>query len=93
MYLRVKMMDISLLSPCNAYCGNCAVYKKGKCLGCKTMGEKRESEGKVFCIIYLCARDRNLTHAQTVHLIHAKNTTKESSQRAIKWVREKLGEH
>jgi hypothetical protein len=51
-------MDLSLLSPYNVYCGNCAVYKRGKCSGCKTMGEKRESEGKVFCDIYLCARDR-----------------------------------
>lgn len=42
------MMDESLLAPCNVYCGNCAVYRKVGCLGCRVMGEKRDSEGKVF---------------------------------------------
>jgi len=37
-------MDTSLLGPCNVYCGNCALPKKGKCLGCA-----EESKNIVAC--------------------------------------------
>lgn len=76
-------MDMSLLSPCNVYCGNCILYKKNKCLGCAKETAKRETGGKVFCDIYLCAKDKKLTtHAPTAKITHAKNTTKESLLRA-----------
>ena len=54
-------MDMRLLSSCNVYCGNCILYKKNKCLGCAKETAKRETEGKVFCDIYLCAKDKKLT--------------------------------
>lgn len=53
-------MNSSLLSPCNYYCGNCIVYKKGKCLGCPRATEKAQAEGRVFCDIALCAKDKKL---------------------------------
>ncbi len=45
------MMDESLLAPCNVYCGNCSVYRRGVCLGCSVLGEKRDRVGWVFCDI------------------------------------------
>jgi hypothetical protein len=86
-------MDESLLAPCNVYCGNCAVYRRGGCLGCRVMGEKREREGGVFCDIYLCARDRRFDACSDCSDYpcekHDKGIFAESY---IGWVREKLGE-
>jgi len=39
-------MDISLLSPCNIYCGNRVLHRKNKCLGCARESEKRKNEEK-----------------------------------------------
>lgn len=54
-------MNTNLLGPCNYYCGNCIVYKKNRCLGCAEATEKAKAEGKVFCDISICARDKKLT--------------------------------
>ena len=87
------MMDESLLAPCNVYCGNCAVDRKVGCLGCRVMGEKRDSEGKVFCDIYLCARDRAFVTCSDSSVYPCEKRDKGIFAGSyIGWVREKLGE-
>ncbi len=93
MYLEVIMMDMGLLSPCNVYCANCVIYKKSKCSGCKIESERRESEGKVFCDIFLCARDRRLvTCSDCASYPCEKHDKGIFAESYIGWVREKLSE-
>jgi hypothetical protein len=87
------MLDKTLLGPCNYYCGNCIVFKKGKCPGCAEASEKAQAEGRVFCDISLCAKDKKLTTCSD-----CKNYPCEKydngifAESFIKWVREKLKE-
>ncbi len=86
-------MDLSLLSPCNVYCGNCVVYKKGKCLGCARESEEAGAKGKVFCDIYLCAKEKKLTACSDCESYPCEKYDKGIfSEGFIKWVREKLKE-
>ena len=75
-------MDTSLLAPCNVYCGNCAVYKKGKCLGCIEESKKTQIKTKVFCDIYSCAKNKNWLHAVSVLVIRMKNMMRAFSLKA-----------
>jgi hypothetical protein len=86
-------MDISLLAPCNVYCGNCALYKKSKCLGCAEESKKAESAGKVFCDIYSCAKDKNLVTCSDCRDYPCEKYDKGIfAESFIKWIREKLKE-
>jgi hypothetical protein len=85
------MMDESLFA-LNVYCGNCAVYRKGGCLGCRAMGEKREKEGRVFCDIFLCTRDRGFVTCSDCSSYPCEKHDKGIFAKSyIGWVREKLG--
>ena len=86
-------MDTSLLAPCNVYCGNCAIYKKGKCLGCAEESKKTEIKTKVFCDIYSCAKDKKLvTCSDCVSYPCEKYDKGIFAESFIKWIREKLKE-
>ncbi len=86
-------MDIGLLSACNVYCGSCAVFKKGRCLGCARESEKRETGGEVFCDIYSCAKGRKLvTCSDCASYPCEKYDEGIFAQSFIKWIREKLKE-
>ena len=87
-------MDRNLLAPCNVYCGNCAVYKKGKCLGCVEQSKKAEAEGKVFCDIYACAKDKKLAACSECVSYPCEKYDKGYlfSESFVKWIREKLKE-
>lgn len=86
-------MYMSLLSPCNVYCGNCALYKRDKCLGCAEESRKAEAEGKVFCDIYSCAKSKKLaTRSDCAIYPCDKYDEGIFSESFIKWIREKLKE-
>jgi len=86
-------MDLRLLGPCNVYCGNCAVYKKGKCLGCKEESEKAGAIGKVFCDIYSCAADKKLSTCSDCTSYPCEKYDKGIfAESFIKWIRDKLKE-
>ncbi|MGQ9545394.1 MAG: hypothetical protein ACUVQX_06360, partial [Candidatus Bathycorpusculaceae bacterium] len=72
-----------LLSPCNVYCGRCAVYKKGKCLGAQKKALKLELMVKFSVIFTYVPKRGNSIHALTVMFTHAKNTIKEYFLRAL----------
>jgi len=82
-----------LLSPCNYYCGNCILYKKKKCFGCAKESEKASVEGKVFCDIYLCAKDKKLAACSDCESYPCEKYDKGIfAESFIKWIREKLRE-
>jgi len=84
-------MDATLLSPCSIYCGNCAVYKPSKCSGCTEESKRAEIAGKVFCDIYLCAKNKQLvTCADCVSYPCEKYDKGIFVESFIKWIREKL---
>lgn len=84
-------MDMSLLSPCNVYCGNCILFKKNKCLACARESEKRETEGKVFCDIYICAKDKKLTTCSDCQGYPCEKYDEGIFAKSfIHWIREKL---
>jgi len=86
-------MEVSLLAPCNYYCGNCALYKRNKCLGCAQESEKAQAQGKVFCETYLCAQDKKLiTCSDCKSYPCEKYDTGIFAASFIKWIREKLNE-
>ncbi|MEM3640935.1 MAG: DUF3795 domain-containing protein [Candidatus Bathyarchaeia archaeon] len=86
-------MNTSLLAPCTIYCGNCALYRKGKCLGCAEESKKAQSVGKMFCDIYSCAKDKNLVACSDCGDYPCEKYDKGIfSESFIKWVREKLKE-
>jgi len=86
-------MNTNMLSPCNYYCGNCAVHKKGKCLGCAKASEKAQSEGKVFCDIALCAKDKRLATCSDCRSYPCDKYDKGIFAKSfIKWIRDKLSE-
>jgi hypothetical protein len=88
-----KNMDESLLTPCNVYCGSCAVYKKGRCLGCVEQSRKAAAQGKVFCDIYLCANGKGLAACSDCQAYPCeKYDNGIFSESFIKWIREKLKE-
>jgi hypothetical protein len=58
--LRKPRIDGKLLGPCMIYCGYCGVYRSGVCDGCGPMMAKRAKEGKVFCGLAACAKERKL---------------------------------
>jgi hypothetical protein len=84
-------MDSALLGPCNYYCGNCILYKKNKCLGCKSATEKDLKEGKVFCDISICAGDKKLTACSDCKSYPCEKYDKGIfAESFIKWIREKM---
>jgi len=86
-------MDMSLLGPCNYYCGNCILLKKNKCLGCEKATEKAKEEGRVFCDISLCARDMKLITCSDCKTYPCqKYDNGIFSESFIKWIRDKLKE-
>ncbi len=86
-------MDPNLLSPCNYYCGNCIVHKKGKCLGCPKASEKAHAEGRVFCDIALCAKDtRTATCSDCRSYPCEKYSNSIYAETFIKWIKDKLKE-
>jgi len=86
-------MDVSLLAPCNYYCGNCVLYRKNKCLGCAEESRKAEAEGKVFCAIQACAEDKKLTTCSDCESYPCERYDKGIfAESFIKWIREKLKE-
>jgi len=86
-------MDTTLLSPCNVYCGNCAVYKKSRCSGCAEESKKAETSGKVFCDIYLCAKNKKLATCSDCASYPCEKYDKGIfAESFIKWIREKLKE-
>ncbi len=86
-------MDKRLLGPCNYYCGSCIIYKKKKCLGCAEMTEKAKKEGKVFCNISLCARDKQLaTCSNCADYPCKKYDDSIFAESFAKWIRDKLRE-
>ena len=88
-----KKMDTSLLSPCGVYCGNCAVYKKGKCLGCSEESKKAETTEKVFCDIYSCAKNKKLATCSDCDSYPCEKYDKGIFAGSfVKWIREKLKE-
>jgi hypothetical protein len=50
-------MDPRLLSPCNYYCGNCAIYRRNLCSGCDEATEKAKLRGRSF-VAYQFATER-----------------------------------
>jgi len=86
-------MDMTLLAPCNYYCGNCILYKKNKCLGCEKETERARAEGKVLCDIYLCAKEKKLTTCSDCNEYSCEKYDKSIFAKSfIKWIREKLKE-
>jgi len=86
-------MDTILLAPCNYYCGNCAVYRKNKCLGCAREGRKAEAEGKVFCEIAQCAKGTKLVSCSDCQSYPCEKYDKGIfAESFIKWIRDKLKE-
>jgi hypothetical protein len=86
-------MEVGLLSPCNYYCGNCAVYKRGKCLGCARATEKARAEGRVFCDIAICAKDRKLVSCSECKTYPCEKYDKGIfAESFIKWIRNKIKE-
>ena len=86
-------MDASLLAPCNIYCGNCVIYRKNKCLGCRRETEIAEARGKVFCDIFSCADSRQLvTCSDCATYLCEKYDESIFAENFIKWMREKLKE-
>jgi hypothetical protein len=84
-------MEKRLLGPCNYYCGNCVVHRKRKCMGCADMSEKAKKEGRVFCDISLCARDKQLlTCSDCLEYPCQKYDDGIFSASFIKWIRDKL---
>jgi hypothetical protein len=87
------MMNTTLLSPCNYYCGNCIVYKKNKCLGCTKQSEKARKEGRVFCEVYSCATEKKLaTCSDCDSFPCAKYDKGIFAESFIKWIRDRLKE-
>jgi len=86
-------MDTSLLAPCNVYCGNCAVHRKGKCLGCLGESKTAEINGKLFCNIYACAKSEELvTCSDCANYPCEKYDKGIFAESFVKWLREKLKE-
>ena len=86
-------MDTSLLAPCNVYCGNCAVYKKEKCLGCAEESKTAEIKEKVFCDIYSCAKNKNLVTCSDCESYPCEKYDKGIfAESFIEWIKEKLKE-
>lgn len=86
-------MDLSLLSPCNVYCGTCVLYKKGKCLGCSKESGKAKAKGKVFCDIYSCAKSKKLVTCSDCTSYPCEKYNKGIfAEGFIKWIRRKLEE-
>lgn len=86
-------MNVKLLAPCNVYCGNCAVYKKNKCLGCDEQSKKAKAEEKVFCDIYFCANDKKLAACSDCVSYPCEKYDKGIfAESFVKWVKEKLKE-
>ena len=86
-------MHRSLLSPCNVYCGNCALYKKGKCLGCAEQSKKAESKGEVFCDIYSCATNKKFAACSNCESYPCEKYDKGIfAESFIQWLRKKLEE-
>jgi len=86
-------MDMSLLSPCNYYCGNCVLYKKSKCLGCAEASAKAEAEGRVFCDVSLCAKNKPFKTCSDCQSYPCEKYDKSIfSESFIKWIRDKLKE-
>jgi len=84
-------METNLLSPCNVYCGNCAVYKIGECQGCPEENRRAEAEGKVFCDIGVCAKNQKLSTCSDCQNYPCEKYDKSIfSESFIKWIREKL---
>ena len=88
------MLDKTLLGPCNYYCGNCAVFKNGKCLACAKATEKAEAEGRVFCNISLCVGSRNLvSYSDCKSYLCEKYDDGIFAESFIKYIRGKLKRH
>jgi len=86
-------MDANLLSPCNYYCGNCIVFKRGKCLGCTRASEKAQIEGRVFCDIALCVKDVKLVACSDCKSYPCEKYDKGIfAESFIKWIKDKLKE-
>lgn len=86
-------MHVGLLSPCNVYCGSCAIYKRDKCLGCEEESRKAEANGKVFCDMYSCAKSKELATCSDCTSYPCEEYDKGIfSESFIKWIREKLKE-
>jgi len=86
-------MNVNWVSPCNIYCGNCAVHKKGKCSGCAEESRNAQAEGKVFCDIYLCAKEKNYVMCSDCKCYPCERYDKAIfAESFIKWIREKLQE-
>jgi len=86
-------MDMTLLAPCNYYCGNCILYKKNKCLGCAKESEKSEAKREVFCETYLCAKNEKLITCSDCKSYPCEKYDKGIfAESFIKWIREKLKE-
>ncbi len=84
---------MTLLGPCNYYCGNCIMYKKNRCSGCARESEKAKAEGRVFCDTYLCAKDKNLTACSECQSYPCeKYDSGIFAESFIKWIRDKLKE-
>jgi len=86
-------MNPTLLSPCNYYCGNCAVYKRGKCLGCTKATEKARAEGTTFCDIPVCAKEKKLPTCSDCKTYPCEKYDGGIFAKSfIKWIRDKLKE-
>lgn len=86
-------METNLLAPCNYYCGNCILYKKDKCLGCTKASEKAEAEGRVFCDISLCAKNKKTVACSDCEVYPCEKYDKGIfAESFIKWIRDKLKE-
>jgi len=86
-------MDTLLLSPCSIYCGNCAVFKKGKCLRCAAESKNAEAKGRVFCDVYSCAQDNKLAARSDCESYPCEKYDRGVfAESFIKWIREKLKE-
>ncbi|MEM2117529.1 MAG: DUF3795 domain-containing protein [Candidatus Bathyarchaeia archaeon] len=87
------MMEAGLLTPCNYYCGNCIMYKKSKCLGCSKATEKASAEGRIFCDIAVCAKDKKMLTCSDCKGYPCEKYDKSIfSESFIKWIRDKLKE-
>jgi hypothetical protein len=86
-------MDAGLLSPCGFYCGNCVIYKRGKCSGCPEESRKAEVEGKVFCDVSLCAKSKKLVTCSDCSSYPCERYDNSIfAESFIKWIRKKLEE-
>ncbi|MEM2917098.1 MAG: DUF3795 domain-containing protein [Candidatus Bathyarchaeia archaeon] len=86
-------MDANLLSPCNVYCGNCALFRKGKCLGCAEESSKAEAADKMFCDVFSCAKSKNLVTCSDCAVYPCEKYDRGIfAESFIKWLREKLKE-